>query len=236
MVATFFLIRHGETEGSEAKRYKGSVDVPLSNRGIEQAAKAAAFVKQHIQETLPMRYKSYLNDINNEADGVCQPAEAPGLEAVYCSDLSRAVKSAEIIAIPYALEPVSKPELRERNFGIWEGLSFSEIRDQYPAEFNEWADNPLQFSPPGGESTLDLRDRIMPAFNRILNSHDGQCVAIVAHGGVNRVLLCNILGIPLENIFRIEQDYAAVNIIEFWDRYPIVKCINHVPYGGGNNG
>jgi alpha-ribazole phosphatase len=236
MVATFFLIRHGETEGSEAKRYKGSMDVPLSGRGIEQAARAAAFVMEHIQETLALRYKSYLHDIHNETDGAGQPTEVPRLEAVYCSDLSRAVKSAEIIAAPHALEPVSMPELRERDFGIWEGMTFSEIRDQYPAEFDAWADDPLQFNPPGGESTLALRDRIVPAFNRIVDGHNGQCVAIVAHGGVNRVLLCHILGIPLENIFRIEQDYAAVNIIEFWDRYPVVKCMNHVPYGGGNNG
>jgi alpha-ribazole phosphatase len=53
----------------------------------------------------------------------------------------------------------------------------------------------------------------------------------VAHGGVNRIILCHIMGIPLENIFRIEQDYGAVNIIEFWDKYPVVKLLN-----GGTDG
>jgi len=51
-------------------------------------------------------------------------------------------------------------------------------------------------------------------------------VAIVAHGGVNRIVLCHILGIPLENIFRIEQDYAALNIVEFWEKYPVMKLLN----------
>ena len=53
--------------------------------------------------------------------------------------------------------------------------------------------------------------------------------AIVAHGGVNRVILCNIMGLPLEHIFRIEQDNAAVNIIEFWEAYPVIKLLNYSP-------
>ncbi len=236
MVTTLFLIRHGETEGSETKRYKGSMDVALSDKGIEQARKAAVFVYDYLKKNVADRDKGYLRDIQKETGRPIRPSGAAKLEAVYCSDLSRAVKSAEKIAGPYECEPVSVPELRERNFGIWENMNFVEIRDRYPVEFNAWADNPLQFSPPGGESTLDLRDRVLPAFDRILDSHSGQCIAIVAHGGINRVLLCHMLGIPLENIFRIEQDYAAVNIIEFWDRYPVVKCMNHVSYEGCNNG
>ncbi|MDA8240473.1 MAG: histidine phosphatase family protein [Nitrospiraceae bacterium] len=220
MVTTLFLIRHGETEGSGTKRYKGHMDVALADKGIVQARNAAVFVQEYLKKT----------------DRPLRPGGTAKLEAVYCSDLSRSVKSAEPIASPHGYEPIRVPDLRERNFGIWEDMSFVEIRELYPEEFNAWADNPHQFSPPGGESTLDLRNRVLPSFNRILDSHQGQCVAIVAHGGVNRVLLCHILGVPLENIFRIEQDYAAVNIIEFWDRYPVVKCMNHVSYGEYNNG
>ena len=66
----------------------------------------------------------------------------------------------------------------------------------------------------------------------ILSNHQFQLnlhllsIAVVAHGGVNRIILCHIMGIPLENIFRIEQDFAAVNIIEFWEKYPVVKLLN----------
>jgi len=56
-------------------------------------------------------------------------------------------------------------------------------------------------------------------------------IAITAHGGVNRIILCHVMGIPLENIFRIEQDFAAVNIIEFWEKYPVVKLLNGVAIG-----
>jgi len=153
------------------------------------------------------------------------------LSAVYCSDLSRAVKSAEIIARPHSLNPIIVPSLRERNFGLWEGMSFDEIREKYPIEFDAWAGNPLKFSPMGGESTMEMKERVIGAFDTIITNHKGENVAMIAHGGVNRIVLCHLMGVPLENIFRIEQDYGALNIVEFWDRYPVVKLINGIING-----
>jgi alpha-ribazole phosphatase/probable phosphoglycerate mutase len=202
MVTTLYLIRHGETEGSEVKRYKGSIDVPLSERGIAQIRSASVFIN------------------------------SSKLSAVYCSPLSRALKSAEIISEPHGLNPVIMPDLRERSFGVWEGMSFDEIKKQYPDEFKAWADNPLKFSPVGGENTLEVRDRALQALDNILKKHNGESISIVAHGGVNRVILCDIMGIPLENLFRIEQDFAAVNVIEFWDTYPVVKGLNLTCHDG----
>ncbi len=209
MVTTLYLVRHGETEGSEVKRYKGSIDVPLSEKGIEQMEQVAKYLNRS--------YKTY-----------------SGLKAVYCSPLIRALKSAEIVAEPHGLKPIVIPDLRERSFGIWEGMSFNEIKDKYPEEFEAWAGNPLKYSPVGGESTLEVRDRVIIGLNKILNDHNSQGarnIAIVAHGGVNRIILCHIMGIPLENIFRIEQNFAAINIIEFHDKYPVVKLLNGVSCG-----
>ena len=72
---------------------------------------------------------------------------------------------------------------------------------------------------------------VINALETIIGNHNEELIAIVAHGGVNRIVLCHLLGIPLENIFRIEQDYAALNIIEFWDKYPVVKLINGIING-----
>lgn len=230
MVTTLYLIRHGETEGSETKRYKGSIDVPLSEKGIEQVKKVAVFVREHLRLESSAKYQSYLRDIHktkgSRVRGSEGSREAQRLAAVYTSNLSRAMKSAEIIARPYKLKPIQMKELRERSFGIWEGMSFTEIKERYPEEFSAWAGNPLKYSPVEGESTVEVEKRVMKAVNRILKKHKGDEIAIVSHGGVSRIILCNILGIPLENIFRIEQDYAAVNIIEFWNKYPVVKLIN----------
>jgi len=277
MVTTLYLIRHGETEGSDVKRYKGSIDVPLSKNGQLQMEQVAEFIKQ-----------------GQRVKGLPAPAGSPEandtmtlcrydtfLSAVYCSPLSRALKSAEIIAEPHGLKPIVIKDLRERSFGVWEGMSFTEIKDQYPEEFNAWASNPLKYSPVDGENTIEVRDRVIRTLEKILNNHKGTVpdfsprlssashpraqadslwrmkrrirlsaeqtqppvspltkgelkgvvespwlveglspeinIAIVAHGGVNRIILCHLLGIPLENIFRIEQDNACVNIIELWD-------------------
>lgn len=203
MVTTLYLVRHGATEGSEEKRYKGSIDVPISEKGKEQIKRTAKFIRAEVQNS-----------------------RASSLTAVYCSPLSRALKSAEIIAEHFGLKPTVIPDLRERNFGIWEGMSFNEIKDKYPEEFEAWAGNPLKYSPMGGESTLEVRERVINALEDIISRHKREGIAIVAHGGVNRVILCHLLGIPLENLFRIEQDYGGVNIIEFNDRYPVVKLLN----------
>jgi len=240
MVTTLYLVRHGETEGNETKRYKGSIDVPLSEKGVGQVKGSSAFIREYLRNASSSKHMSYLKDIHRSSDdnagtrrskssdlnSEIQNFQTSGLQAVYTSNLSRAVRSAEIIAADYGVQPIEIPDLRERSFGIWEGMTFSEIKEKYPEEFEAWANNPLRYSPIKGESTIGVKDRIIPSLTRILDNHKGENVAVVAHGGVNRIILCHFLGIPLENIFRIEQDYAAVNIIELWEKYPVVKLIN----------
>ncbi|OGW31906.1 MAG: hypothetical protein A2X59_01790 [Nitrospirae bacterium GWC2_42_7] len=236
MVTTLYLVRHGETEGSRQMRYKGSIDVPMSEKGFEQIRSTSAFIQDQLKEASYAKYAKYLYDIQSSAEkNKSLPAQgnlkAPEneiirLNAVYTSGLSRAATGAKIIAALYGLKPVVLHDLRERHFGIWEGMSFLEIREKYPETFNAWAEDPLLYSPPEGESTIEVRDRVINVLDSILSRHPDEHIAVVAHGGVNRIILCHVLGIPLENIFRIEQDYGGLNIIEFWDKYPVVKLIN----------
>jgi broad specificity phosphatase PhoE len=212
------------------------MDVPLLEEGVEQMKRARGLITRYLVDLAAARDRSYLKDIHDPgetAPGLRDRTEeeAPGLTAIYCSDLQRAIRSAEIIAEPHGVHPIQVPGLRERSFGIWEGMTFTEIEERYPREFKAWAENPLKYNPIGGESTLDASLRVTHAMENILESHPGEGIAIIAHGGVNRILLCQILGIPLENIFRIEQDYGAVNIVEFWDKYPVVKLLNGRVYG-----
>lgn len=223
MVTTLYLIRHGAIKGGGAKRYYGSIDVPLSEAGIGQMRRISAFVAAHLKDSGESKGTSYLRDVHGAAE---TGLPSTRLRAVYASTLSRAIKSAEIVAEPHGLRIITVPALRERSFGVWEGMTFTEIREQYPAEFEAWASNPLIYSPIGGESTLEVKDRVILEFERIVRDHPGEDIAVIAHGGVNRIILCHILGIPLENIFRIEQDHGAVSIIEFWEKYPVVKVMN----------
>jgi alpha-ribazole phosphatase len=238
MVTTLYLVRHGALEGGGQKRYNGSIDIPMSEQGVQQVKAAASFIADHIRNADCAKYLSYLTDVHNAAGiGQCRGENgSSGLQSVYCSDLSRAIRSAGIIAETYGLTPVKIPGLRERSFGAWEGMTFTEIKEKFPAEFEAWALNPLRHSPVGGETTEEVKERVVKALDLLLRNHEGDSIAVVAHGGVNRVILCHILGMPLENIFRIEQDYAAVNVIEFWEKYPVVKLINGVRKAaiGGN--
>jgi broad specificity phosphatase PhoE len=237
MITTLYLIRHGETEGGSIKSYKGSLDVPLSEKGRQQMERTSLFTKRHIASARAARSKSYLSDIHGIPLDLSstldkeRPATAPH---IYCSDLDRASASADIIARSFGVIPIQSAELRERHFGIWEGMTINDIKGSYPVEFERWASDPLKYHPPGGETTLQVKKRVVNALKKILPSRHGRShyddtVIIVAHGGVNRVILCHILGIPLKNLFRIEQDNGAVNIIEFWQRYPVLKALNLLP-------
>jgi alpha-ribazole phosphatase len=151
-------------------------------------------------------------------------AQAP-LTGIYSSDLGRTRQGAEMLAEKTGLKVIVFPELRELNFGDLESLPYKEglkkLGDD-PGRALNWVDN--QF--PGGESLLDMRERVMPAYRKIIKDNSGM-VAVYAHGGTNRLILCEELGIDLHNFFRIEQDHACINLIyRFTPDFAMVKLIN----------
>ena len=128
------------------------------------------------------------------------------IKAIYSSDLQRAVKGARIIGRRLALNPVMERSLREISLGRWEGLTREEAADRFPEEagfrFKDLAAGRVK----GGESLPDLTARVMPAVTGMIELHRGASVCIVAHGGVNRVILSHAMGLAIDNFFRIEQD------------------------------
>ncbi|MBU2621794.1 MAG: alpha-ribazole phosphatase [Proteobacteria bacterium] len=202
MITICYIIRHGLTVNAKEKRYTGHLDVNLSQEGEEQMERLAFHLS---------------TSANNS------------LDSVYCSDLIRAKRSAEIIGWAFGIKkPIIVPDFRECSFGHWEGLTFDEIMQTYPEEFDAWAKSPLEFMPIGGESIMDVRSRVMPFFNNIVAENRGKKIAIVAHGGVNRIILCELLGIPLQNIFKIGQDFGALNVCIFHDEVPVLKLMNYM--------
>ena len=205
MTCRIFLIRHGETLWNKEMRFQGHMDIPLSERGLEQA------------EALAKR----LSDQK--------------ITAVYSSDLSRALETARPIAKPRNLEIITDPSLREINFGRWEGLTFSEISQQYGEQIKRWWAAPLEMSTPEGEGLTDLIHRLIPFFREIVEKHSGEQVAVVCHGGPARCLVGTILQMDLNKYWKIRQDNAALNILDFteWEN-GIVALLNdrsHLPEG-----
>lgn len=134
------------------------------------------------------------------------------LDDIYCSDLRRSQQTADIIASAHQILPIARVELRELNMGDWEGKLFSEVRTEFPLEFKKRGDNIANYCPPQGESFSDCLNRAIPFFESLTQS-EGNTILIVGHAGVNRVILCRVLGLPLENVFRLEQSYGCVNLI-----------------------
>lgn len=144
--------------------------------------------------------------------GVARFLAGRGVGRLLCSPLARCVESAGIVGAALGLVPETMPDLREISLGSWEGLSVDEVRERFPGRYEARGRNLAGFRPPGGESFADVQRRAWPVFELATADLD-EPLAMVAHGGVNRVLLCRILGMPLENLFRLEQHYACVNVL-----------------------
>ncbi len=151
------------------------------------------------------------------------------IAALYASDLTRARRSGEIIGAPHGLTPTLVPGLREMAMGRWEGLTADEIRAREPAAFDDWMARVGEFPFPEGESVPDLLARAGPAFDAIVAAAPGPAIAIVAHGGTNRALLCRALGLPLGRLLALGQDYGTLNVLERRGEGWLLRRLNEGP-------
>ncbi len=192
-----YLVRHGEIAGSGQFRYNGQTEVPLTSRGIEQ-------------------YRALSERLKAEPVAAC-----------YTSDLSRCLQGAEMLCAGRGIRPIPRPELRELSFGDWEGLTWSELEERYPKQWQARMNDFVGYRVPGGENLNDLRERVLPVIGEVVERHRGGQALVVAHGGVNRVVLLDALGAPPSSMFRIEQDFGCLNIIDYYpDGNPVVKLLN----------
>ncbi len=194
-----YLLRHGDVVASNTRRFIGHLDVPLSELGERQCARQAERLR------------------------------AVPLAAVFTSDLVRARRSGDIIASPHGVAPTAVPELREMAMGRWEGLTAAEIEAREPGAFADWMSRIGEFPFPEGESVPDLASRAWPAFAAIAREFPGRSVAIVAHGGTNRTVICRALDLPLSRLLSFGQDYASLSVLELaGERWRVVR-INEAP-------
>ncbi|HLO25314.1 MAG TPA: alpha-ribazole phosphatase [Geobacteraceae bacterium] len=192
-----YLIRHGEVEGAGTSRYNGHADVSLTERGRTQYV------------------------------GMGERLADTKITACYTSDLMRCAWGADLLGARFGIEPVREPNLRELDIGIWEGMTWAELMEKYPEEWQSRLADIVNYRVPEGENLLDLQGRIMPVVNRIVERHRDEEVLVVAHGGANRVILLDAIGAPLSALFNIEQNYCCLNIIDYYaDGKTVVKLLN----------
>ncbi|HDZ89066.1 MAG: histidine phosphatase family protein [Deltaproteobacteria bacterium] len=192
-----YLLRHGQVRGYEDFPAYGHTDVDLTETGILQMERMAERLR------------------------LTEPA------AIYSSDLKRSAIGARLIARHHDVPLHFLPELREMNLGDWEGLTLSDIMRDFPEELEKREAGLINYRPPGeGESVADLSGRIMHVFEGIRVEQEGNDIIIVAHAGVNRVILCAALGLDLDMMYNIHQSYGCLNIIDYFPQSTLVHLIN----------
>ncbi|HEU5375403.1 MAG TPA: histidine phosphatase family protein [Ktedonobacteraceae bacterium] len=191
-----FLIRHGETLANREFRYIGARDDALSSTGESQATQLGSALA-----TLPVA-------------------------AIYSSPLQRAYRTAEAIARPHQLTVQVTPELRECNFGAWEGLSRAEVLAQDAARLYAW-ERDTTVAPPDGESFAAMQQRVRTFVEQLAETQAGQALALVSHVGPIKVLLAAALDAPLSSSLRIFLDPATISVVDWQpgDR-ALVRLVN----------
>lgn len=152
-----------------------------------------------------------------------------GDAAVYSSPLRRAIESA-VCLTGAAARPIIDDRFRELDFGVIEGLMYDEVERAYPAVFQAWMQRPTEVTCPGGESVAAMAARVREAVADLLRARPNQTTVVVSHGGVNRIVLADALGLPLASMFRLGQDYACFNVVEYCNGHTAVRAMN-VPAG-----
>jgi broad specificity phosphatase PhoE/ribonuclease HI len=197
------LVRHGETAMTAQKRYSGRGDVPLSDEGEAQAMAAAVRVA-----------------------GI-----APTVAAVVSSPLLRCRRTAELIAVELGGVPVTVlPELIECDFGLWEGLTFGEVRDRWPAEMTAWLGS-TSVAPPEGESFQAVAKRTRAALATLRTAYPSSVVVVVSHVSPIKLILRDALAASDAFLHRLYLDPAGVSTMDMWpDGGIAVRSVNETAH------
>jgi probable phosphoglycerate mutase len=177
----FLVVRHGETFWNIDGRIQGHLDSRLTPAGRAQAA------------------------------AVAERLAAERLDALYSSDLGRARETAAPIAAATGLDPVYDASLRERTYGIFESLTWTEIEARHPAEFARLATRDPSYVVPEGESAIAFRERLLAAFADLAERHAGGRIAVITHGGALGMLYRVATGMPLDAPRDYPLPNAAIN-------------------------
>ncbi|MFB7515361.1 bifunctional RNase H/acid phosphatase [Streptomyces sp. NPDC056144] len=198
--ATFVLLRHGETALTPEKRFSGSggTDPELSAAGLRQA------------------------------EAVAEALAARGtVQEIVSSPLTRCRQTAAAVAARLGLDVRIERGLRETDFGAWEGLTFGEVRERYPADLDAWLASPKAAPTGGGESFAAVTRRVSAARDRLTAAYAGRTVLLVTHVTPIKTLVRLALGAPPEALFRMELSAASISAVAYYaDGNASVRLLN----------
>ena len=179
-------VRHGKTDFPIDRIYcDDREDPPLNGAGLVQAQAAAQLLRAHDVDAI---FASPSRRTRMTADAIAQVAKAPIIE---------------------------NADLRERRFGIWDGLYFDEIASDYPDAYQSWKHDPVHYTPEGGETIDELLGRVITSVERAIESNLGKTIVVVSHVGPIRVSLAHALKIPVKWYRQLRVDYGAITRVDY---------------------
>jgi 2,3-bisphosphoglycerate-dependent phosphoglycerate mutase len=206
MPARLLLVRHGQTSWNCDGRFMGQMDIPMDDTGERQAEAVARRLR----------------------------LERP--EAIYTSDLSRALNTAQAIreAIGESVSPaqlprlIVEPRLREMHFGEWQGMTYTEIKTSQPETLAEWETDLVHIAPPGGESFAQTTERIKAVLDEIKTDHPDGTTLLVAHGGALQSLICLALGISIDRFWQFSMNNTGLSELNIYPAGGVLIRFNDI--------
>lgn len=202
MRVSLILVRHGHVEGIDTPQFRGRTHLALTASGQLQAEQTGEYIHRI----------------------------APHPARIYSSPLTRCVTTGTIIGRGAGLVPLPRAGLNDIDYGAWQGRLVSEVSRESPEAVAAWFHSPAQAKIPGGETLQSVAERVRRAIGAIVEENAGATVIVVGHDSVNRVILLQALGLPLDAYWRIAQRPGAVNRLEFQDGVWSIESLNETAH------
>lgn len=212
---TFVLLRHGVTALTAEKRFSGSggSDPALTDEGLAQVTRAAAFLASSERLTFPARH-----------------APLAEIHAVVASPLQRTRQTADAVAQQLGLEVEIESDVRECGFGVWDGLTYDEVDAGWPDELRTWMGSPSS-APPEGESFDDVHDRVVAARASLTERYRGRTVVVASHVTPIKSFVRDVLEAPAMAVFRMELAPASLTVVQWYaDDNGSLRVFNHTAH------
>jgi broad specificity phosphatase PhoE len=195
-----YLLRHGEVEARYHRVFGGKIDMELSPLGHEQVAALADYFRRHPPHVM------------------------------YSSPMKRVQQTLAPLAKWTELNPIILPGLREVDFGTWTGLGWEQVYERFKVSAYDWLKELEAGSIAGAESTADFRERVGESLQQILTESAHKEVAVVAHGGVIRMLLAILLELPFAKMSIFDVEYASITKVKIAPSKVEVELLNFSPW------
>ncbi|MBW4650324.1 MAG: histidine phosphatase family protein [Kastovskya adunca ATA6-11-RM4] len=196
MSLKLFFLRHGQTTCSRENVYCGSIDPELTPEGIEMAQAFAA-----TYQAMPWA-------------------------AIFCSPMKRTIATAKPLCEAVGLQPEQREELKEINYGKWEGKSVETVSHDYHDDYIRWLADPAWYPPTEGELAVAIASRALQVIEEIKQSYSTGNVLIVSHKATIRITLCSLLGIDVGRFrYRLGCPVGSVSVVEFGAHGPLLHAL-----------